>query len=296
MLVAGNLNNMKEINHMKRRSILVVMAHPDDETFGMGGTLAYYTSIGVDVHLICATKGEEGDIPTELKTKDISIAEIRVAELTCAAEILGLKSVHFLGFRDSGMSGSESNKDPRALVSQSIENVAELITSIIQDLEPQVIITFDPIGGYKHPDHIMIHKATSKSFFDIIENSGQKKSTNHYLPEKFYYHVISKRLMKVFVKLLKIAGKDPSAFGKNKDIDITSFANAEFPIHVQIKTANYQKQRKKAAACYISQGAGRFGGRITSVLMDLVNRKESFMQAYPPLANARRVRNDLFDN
>ena len=281
---------------MKRRSILVVMAHPDDETFGMGGTLAYYTSKGVDVHLICATKGEEGDIPTELITRNLSIAEIREAELSCAAEILGLKSVHFLGFRDSGMSGSESNKDPRALVSQSIENVAERITTKIQEIKPQVIITFDPIGGYKHPDHIMIHKATSKAFFGFIEKFGQEKFSNHYLPEKLYYHIVSKKLMKVFVKLLKLAGKDPSAFGKNKDININSFANAEFPMHVQIKTGKYQKQRKMAAACHLSQGAGKFGGRITSALMDIFNNKESFMQAYPPLPNTGRIRNDLFDN
>ena len=271
------------------------MAHPDDETFGMGGTLAYYTSMGVDVHLICATKGEEGDIPNELITKNITIGEIREAELKSAAEILGLKSVHFLGYRDSGMSGSDSNKDPRALVSQPIENVAERITRKIQEIKPQLIITFDPIGGYKHPDHIMIHKATSKAFFGFLEKISKKRSSGQYLPEKLYYHVVSKRLMKVFVKLLKLTGKDPSAFGKNQDIDINSFANAEFPVHVQIRTGKFKKQRNKAAACYLSQGAGKFGGRITSIFIDFINNKESFMQAYPPLPSTDRIRFDLFE-
>ncbi|MFC2064760.1 PIG-L deacetylase family protein [Chloroflexota bacterium] len=281
---------------MGSKRILVVMAHPDDETFGMGGTLAYYTSIGVKVSLICATKGEEGEIPPELLVENQTIADVREAELTCAAKVLGLESVHFLGYRDSGMAGAESNLDPRSLAAQSIDEVAGKITNLINKIKPQVILTFDPIGGYNHPDHVMIHQATLKAFFDIVENSGQEDFLNQYQPDRLYYHVISKKLMKVFVKLLKFAGKDPESFGKNGDIDINSFVNADFPIHVQIKTGKFQKKRKQAAACHLSQGAGKFGGRVTSALMDLFNRKESFMQAYPPLPMPIKIRGDFFNS
>jgi N-acetyl-1-D-myo-inositol-2-amino-2-deoxy-alpha-D-glucopyranoside deacetylase len=91
---------------MSQRTLLAVLAHPDDESFGMGGTLALYASRGVDVYLVCATRGEVGEAD-EKHLKDFSsIGEMREAELRCAAGILGLKGVFFLGYRDSGMPGS----------------------------------------------------------------------------------------------------------------------------------------------------------------------------------------------
>jgi LmbE family N-acetylglucosaminyl deacetylase len=279
---------------MKKKRILVVLAHPDDESFGMGGTLAYYSSIGVDVHLICATKGEEGDLPDGFVTGNKTIAEIRQAELACAAEILGLKSVRYLGFRDSGMEGSPSNKDPRSLTSQRIEEVSKLIFRIIQEIKPQTVITFDPLGGYKHPDHIMAHRATEKSFFECREKLNNDSSSEVYSPESLYFHTFSRKMMKVFVKLLNLTGRDPGAFGKNGDIDLNSFANADFPIHVQINTGKYQRQKRQAEACHQSQGGGRFGGRIISGLINLFDRKESFMQAYPPVSSDDKIREDLF--
>jgi len=92
-----------------------VLAHPDDETFGMGGTLALYASQGVEVHLVCATRGEVGEMDPKLLEGFASIAERRESELCCAADMLGLKAVHFLDYRDSGMPGSPDNTHPMAL-------------------------------------------------------------------------------------------------------------------------------------------------------------------------------------
>src|SRR3989304_5201223 len=88
------------------KKILAALAHPDDESFGMGGTLALYAQRGVDVHLVCATRGEAGTVEAEHLEGYASIAERRVAELRCAALRLGLSGVHFLDYRDSGMPGS----------------------------------------------------------------------------------------------------------------------------------------------------------------------------------------------
>ena len=280
---------------MIKKKILVVLAHPDDESFGMGGTLAYYSSIGVEVHLICATKGEEGDLPEGFSTMNYSIAEVRQAELACAAKILGLKSVQFLGFRDSGMEGSPSNKDPRSLVSQPLEKVAHQIFEKIQEINPQVVVTFDPLGGYKHPDHIMVNKAATKAFLDCTQKKSRDTSSDVFSPESLYYHTLGRNLLKFIIKILKLTGKDPCTFGKNGDIDLNSFAEADFPIHVQIKTRKYHKLRQQAAACHQSQGGGQFGGRFISLLADLFDRKESFMRAYPPAPTTGRIRDDLFD-
>ena len=99
---------------MTEHKLLAVLAHPDDETFGIGGTLALYASKGVAVHLICTTRGEAGDMPAALLEGFDSIAERREYELRCAADTLGLAGVHMLGYRDSGMAGSSDNLHPEA--------------------------------------------------------------------------------------------------------------------------------------------------------------------------------------
>ena len=98
-----------------QKTILAVLAHPDDESFGMGGTLALYARQGATVHLVCATRGEAGSVDPRYLEGFASIAERRKAELRCAAEKLGLAGVHFLDYRDSGMPGSPDNTHPQSL-------------------------------------------------------------------------------------------------------------------------------------------------------------------------------------
>ena len=92
-----------------------------------------------------------------------SVAELRENELRCAAQTLGLTKVFFLDYRDSGMPGSIDNTHPLALFAADIEKVTADVVRCIRMLRPQVVITFDPIGGYRHPDHIAIQKATEKA-------------------------------------------------------------------------------------------------------------------------------------
>ena len=153
------MNSMEDngITNQHKRTILSVLAHPDDESFGMGGTLALYAKRGVDVHLVCATRGEVGEVSPEILEGFDSVSALRVNELRCAAGILGLKGVHFLDYRDSGMPGSEDNHHPLAMAAAPLDEVAAKVTHYIRKLRPQVVLTFDPIGGYRHPDHIAIH-------------------------------------------------------------------------------------------------------------------------------------------
>ena len=160
-----------------KRILLAVLAHPDDETFGTGGTLALYARSGAEVHLICATRGEVGEMDPKLLRGFDSIAERREHELRCAAELLGLSGVHFLGYRDSGMPGSPDNSHPNALAAQPLDKVAADVAQWIHALKPQVVITFDPIGGYRHPDHIAIQKATVKAFEDALRPQPDEAET-----------------------------------------------------------------------------------------------------------------------
>src|SRR5512132_2366720 len=194
------------------KTILAVLAHPDDESFGMGGTLALYARKGYDTYLICATRGEAGTVDAEYLNGFKNTAELRTAELDRAAKILGLKEVFFLGYRDSGMPGTEDNKHPDAQINHSIDEVAGKVVKYMRDLQTDVVITFDPIGGYKHPDHIHIHKATVLAFEKADDPSFHPEAGLPFKPRALYFQVFPRRLLRWSVRLMPLFGKDPTNF------------------------------------------------------------------------------------
>ena len=276
---------------MAKRTLLAVFAHPDDE-LSAGGTLAHYARAGASAHLICATRGEVGEAPPDLKGF-ASIAEMRSDELQCACNILGLDSVSFLGYRDSGMPGSPDNQHPQALAAQPVDAVARQVAAYIRRLKPQVVITFDPIGGYRHPDHIAIHQATVAAF-QIAGNAAQDiEALPPYAPQKLYFTVFSRGFLRAAVRLLRLIGQDPSHFGKNKDVDLTSFVDADFPTHARISIHEVIAQKERATACHSSQLAG-MGGIPARLLQRIFAGDETFMRAVPAEAPPH-IERDLFE-
>lgn len=277
-----------------KATLLSVLAHPDDETFGTGGTLALYSTRGVAVHLVCATRGEVGDVPEGMLEGYGSVAELRESELRCAAGHLGLNGLYFLGYRDSGMPGSPDNQHPLALAAQPVETVAARVVSYIRRLKPQVVITFDPIGGYHHPDHIAIHKATVLAFKLAADPTYEDpEHLPAYQADRLYYQTISKGFMKAAVFFMKVAGKDPHKFGRNGDIDLVSIASEEFPIHAEINFGEVVDKRNAASACHASQGGREMSKGPQRWLEKLFRSTELFTQAYPVPASKRKI-NDLF--
>lgn len=279
---------------MEKRTLLAILAHPDDESFGMGGTLALYASRGVDVHLVCATRGEVGDVAPELLEGFDSIAALRESELRCAAGILGLAGIHFLDYRDSGMPGSPDNSHPRALAFQPLEEVAANVVCYIRELKPQVVLTFDPIGGYRHPDHIAIQRATALAFERAADPGFAPQSGPPWLPQRLYFHKMPNGLLKFAVKVLPLVGRDPHKFGSNGDIDLVPIAEASFPTHARVDIRSVLEKKEKAGACHVSQGGGRMGGGVVSLLMRMFSGSETFMRAYPPVKRGDKVAHDLF--
>ncbi len=273
------------------KTLLAVFAHPDDETFGTGGTLAHYARQGVAVHLVCATRGEVGEAPPDLKGF-ASIAEMRSDELMCASNILGLESVSFLGYRDSGMPGSPDNSHPNALAAQPTDVVARQVAAFIRRLKPNVVITFDPIGGYRHPDHIAIHRATVEAFRIAGDAAQDIEGLPPYAPQKLYYSTFSRRFLRAAVRVLQLVGQDPHHFGKNKDIDIASLVDVEYPIHARVPTRDVIAQKERAFACHSSQGGSM--PRPVRWLQRLFGSDETFMRAMPVVPPAR-IERDLFE-
>jgi LmbE family N-acetylglucosaminyl deacetylase len=279
----------------KKRLLLAVLAHPDDETFGMGGTLALYASRGVEVHLICATRGEAGSVDPKFLTGFESIGERREAELCCAANLLGLAGVHFLGYRDSGMPGSPDNHHPNALASQPLEEVASKVAYYLRKLCPQVVVTNDPIGGYKHPDHIAVHRATLRAF-SLAGDPAFEDGLPPFQPSKLYYNVFPKGFLKIALFALPLHGQNPRRFGRNKDIDLVEIVKeGEFPVHVRINYRRVAGLKEEATACHASQLAGGPPSRgPLRWISRLVGSYDTYMRAIPAAEKGLRER-DLFE-
>ena len=273
--------------------ILSVLAHPDDESFGMGGTLALYARRGADVYLICATRGEVGTVDDEHMKGFASTAEMRESELRCAAGHLGLKGVFFLDYRDSGMPGSPENQHPDAQVAHPVDEVAGKVVRYMRELKPDVVLTFDPIGGYRHPDHIHIHNATVLAFEKADDASFHPQAGSPFKPGKLYFHTFSRGLLRLIVGFMPLFGKDPTKVGRNNDIDLKSLAEVDFPTHARIDIHSVVPIKAKASACHASQGGSTMGQGIMSILAQIFGQSESYMQAYPPVLPGAKVKNDL---
>lgn len=279
------------------RTLMFVGAHPDDESFGLGGTLAKYAGEGVQVYYACATRGEVGTIAPEYLQGYATPGDCRWDELTCAAKALGLAGVIHLGYRDSGMPGSVDNRHPEALAAAPLAEVTGRVVKVLREFKPQVVITFDPIGGYRHPDHIAIHLATVEAFSAAADPTRYPEHGPAYQPRKLYYMTFSRTFLKMAVRLLRLFGRDPRRFGRNGDIDIASLAEVDYPPTAYVSVRGEAARRRDAAsACHRSQlDEGTNGRGVIGGLMRLLRNRDAFMRVYPPPAPGAARESDLFE-
>ncbi len=279
---------------MSTGRLLISYAHPDDESFGLGGLIGKYVEQGVDVYLICATNGDVGTISPEYMNGYQSVAEVRIAELEKAAEILNLKQVFRLGYKDSGMMGAETNKDPACLWAAPVEAVTRQVVQVIREVQPQVIITFNKYGGYGHPDHIAIQRATTDAF-TLAGQADYVTDSPPYAPQKLYYSNIPKNQLRMRIAMLRLQGHDPRRMGRNKDMDMQAIVDHAEPSHARVDVRNYFELWDQASNCHASQLNGRSGG------MPLWLRKtffptQSFTRVFPAPKINKVDEVDLFAN
>lgn len=191
---------------MAQRTLLAVFAHPDDEAFGCGGTLAHEAANGTQVILVCATRGEVGEISDPALATPATLPTVREAELRNAAQAMGLQSVRFLGYRDSGMAGTGDNDHPEAFANAPAEQVVEQLVQLIREAQPQIIITFDPSGGYGHPDHIAAHRHTVAAFHAAAD-AGRAPGAP-WRADRLFYAVTPRGMFGQMRDMLAAAGED----------------------------------------------------------------------------------------
>jgi N-acetyl-1-D-myo-inositol-2-amino-2-deoxy-alpha-D-glucopyranoside deacetylase len=207
----------------RRASLLVVLAHPDDEVFH-GGMLAHLSQQGVRVTLICATNGEAGKPHPSVGAVG-DLGALRSEELRLSCRRLGIDAPVFLGFHDSARGERQRHGDPRALANVDMLEVEAAIRRVIEDVTPHVLLTFDPHGGYYHPDHLAVQRATTAAFF----SSGAMGAL---APERLFYGTM---LCEVFRGLAAqsrgrgiVDGLDPEVFGTAPEMIAVSFDAAPF--------------------------------------------------------------------
>ncbi|MBM4424206.1 MAG: GlcNAc-PI de-N-acetylase [Chloroflexi bacterium] len=286
-----------------QRTLLAIFAHPDDESFGPGATLAKYARAGVAVHYLCGTRGEVGSSDPEHLRGFTTTGDMRWAELTCAATALGLAGIHHLGFRDSGMPGSDDNQHPQALAAQPVEAVAARIAHFIRQLKPQVVLTHDTIGGYRHPDHITLNKATLMFFERMCDPAAfpDPEGLADHFPQKLYYPIFSRGFLKFAARILPLFGQNPRKFGRNGDIDLLSLTEVEFPVHAVIDVRGEPSEmRARASEAHQSQLAGGPPRQgligLFARLMGFRGGSDSYMRAFPPVPPTVKLKEtDLFE-
>lgn len=189
-------------------SLLAVFAHPDDEAFSSGGTLAHYAERGVKVTLACATRGEAGkQTDPNLTVEDLG--KKREEELREACRVLGIPGPVFLDYHDSGRQERVRKDDPLALMNVDPFDVETKLLNLIEQVRPQVLLTFDPHGGYGHVDHIVVHRAASAAFF----------SGAHRYPglQRLYFTAMPVALTRRFVETGMPMEYEPERYGVSDD-------------------------------------------------------------------------------
>jgi LmbE family N-acetylglucosaminyl deacetylase len=274
------------------RTLLAVYAHPDDESFGTGGTLARYAAEGVRVALVCATRGEAGEIAEPNLATLETLGSVREAELRCAAETLGLTELIILDYRDSGMAGSPDNRHPRALVNAPQEEVVRQLVGIIRRLRPQVVMTFEPNGGYGHPDHIAIHRHTVAAFHAAADPTRYPEQGTAWQPSRLFYTGIPRSFFLKLRDRLAALGRDTSSFDRFAEKGI-GWPDVE--IHVALDVGAVFEIKWAAFHCHRTQfGPDHLFRLLPEDEIREMMRYEYFAQAWPPLGYGYRL-SDLFE-
>jgi len=238
------------VNASKR--LLLVHAHPDDETINNGATMAKYAAEGVQVTLVTCTRGEEGEVLVEslanlASSRDDKLGEHREIELKNAMVHLGINDFRFLGspnkkWRDSGMIGTTQNERKDVFWQADLTEAAQELVKIILEIKPQVLITYDEFGGYGHPDHIKANQVAMLAA-ELASNQGWKIS-------KIYWNTMPKSVIQMGIDKMKEIGS--SFFGADS-VEELPFAKPDELVTSVIKAPDYVEQKLEAMKAHETQ-------------------------------------------
>jgi len=234
------------------KRLLLVHAHPDDETINNGVTMAKYAALGAQVTLVTCTRGEEGEVlVNELANlasdKDDKLGEHREMELKDAMDELGIKDFRFLGapskkWRDSGMMGTPANDRDDVFWQADLDEASNELVKIILEIKPQVLITYDEFGGYGHPDHIKAHRVAMRAA-ELAANQGWQVN-------KIYWNTMPRSVIQMGIEKMKEVGSD--FFGAESADDLP-FAKPDELVSTVVNAPEYVPAKLAAMKAHATQ-------------------------------------------
>jgi N-acetyl-1-D-myo-inositol-2-amino-2-deoxy-alpha-D-glucopyranoside deacetylase len=253
--------------------MLLVHAHPDDETIGTGATMAHYAAAGVPVTLVTCTLGEEGEIHVpELAGLAADQADqlggYRIGELAAACAALGVGDHRFLGgagrYRDSGMMDTPANRHPRCFWLADLDQAAGHLVEVMGEVRPRVLVTYDPNGFYGHPDHIQAHR--------VAMQAAELATSKGFGPDKIYWTAVPKSVLAAGME--QFAGSADNPFVEAGHVDDLPFGTPDAEISARIEAPASRAAKAAAVAAHATQIppeswlrtlAGEFGGDFLAV-------------------------------
>ena len=273
------------MNRMKSSRILAVYGHPDDEG-QVTGTLAHFIANGAVATLVCATRGEVGEISDPALATPETLWYTRELELRAAMAQIGLADVRFLPFRDSGMVGTTENEDSRSLHQQPAPVVVEALIQIIREVRPEMVFTWDPTGGYGHPDHIAVHKHTVEAFDASGNPEAYPGAGAPWAPERLYWGSRGmKQFASIFLEMEKRGTLPEPIDPERKARFEKAMLDPDPPVSVVHDVSAYIPLKRLAASMHRSQfGENSMFARIPEDMRARFYGQERFFQARPEWA------------
>jgi LmbE family N-acetylglucosaminyl deacetylase len=261
--------------------LLVVFAHPDDESMGMGGTLAKYAALGVETYCLCASRGERGWFgPEEENPGPYALGQLREKELTAAVKELGIKGLAFLDYVDGDVDKADHS-----------EAIARIVTHL-RRIRPQVVVTFAPDGNYGHPDHIAVGQFTSAAIV-CAADAGYRG------PQNLFAHTVSKLYYMIdsenFIDLVTPFVGDIT-FPVDDQLR-GEIAWKEWMVTTRIEMAEYCHTAWRAIQCHQSQLStlGALAEMHEDAATAVLAMQGTFYRAFSMVNGGRKLETDLFE-
>ena len=263
-------------------TLMAVHAHPDDESSSTGGVLARYADEGVRTVVVTCTNGELGDAPGGIKPGDeghdeAEVARIRLDELERACETLGVADLELLGYHDSGMVDWEHKDRPDVFCNVAVDDAAERLSGLFEWYRPDVVVTYDELGGYDHPDHVH----ASRVAMAAVARTG--------IPRKAYFTAFRRSMFERFRAVLEEQGADLSQIPQPDPEQLRMMDAVEARITTAIDVEPFVERKRIALATHASQIEESFWARLSTETSQRSSvRRPSSERTTPPAPRSRR--------
>ena len=275
-------------------TLMAVHAHPDDEAIGTGGVLARAAAEGIRTVLVTCTGGEVGEINPDTTVAADALGQVREAELRAACEILRVTHLELLGYRDSGMAGTDDNNHPDCFAQADLDHATARLVELVRTYRPSVIVTYDENGFYGHPDHVNAHRIAARAY-ELAGDPGHQSGNGHqpWSPSKLYYTAMAKSAIAEFGARLREAGIQ-APLDEGIESDEPTWGTPDELVTTVVDVSAQVGQKRQALFAHATQmGPEVFFAKIPEPLFAQLFGRESFQLVHARVP-AESPETDLF--